>query len=159
MTTPAASAAHELTDLVVKMRGWDHEEVRRAITTRLVQGWPFEHIALVLVRLAITDGTTPGHLTAPRPAKRRRKPQPLVLAAVQPATAELVALAVKMRGDWDEAGLRAALAVCHDEGGWPFAQAVLDTVRLAITVGSEPRDLAAMGRSPYTRRTLADRRG
>jgi len=149
-----STAVDELSALVTAMRGWDDDEIRRVITTRQVTGWPFPHIALVLLRVAVTDGAQLADLGR----KRRRKRKPMSLAAVQPATAQLVALAVKVRDTWDEAELRTALAACHG-AGWPFAQAALEVAHLMAIPASEPRDLEAAARSPYSRRTLGDRRG
>lgn len=154
MTYPAAcSAVDELASLAARMRSWGDDEIRRSIAACQVRGWPFAQTALELVRLAATDGTEPGDLAARAAGKRK----PTSYATVQPATDQLVALAVKMRG-WAEPEVRHALSVCHG-AGWGFGQAALELCRLMVIPDSEPRDLTAAARSPFARRTLGDRRG
>ena len=153
MTSAAArSAADELTALVARMRGWEDDEIRRCIAACQVRGWPFSQTALELIRLAVMDGTEAGDLV--RPAGKRK---PAAYADVQPATDQLVALAAKMR-DWAEPELRYALAVCHG-AGWGFGQTALQLAQLMVIPDSEPRDLTAAAQSPFSRRTLGDRRG
>jgi hypothetical protein len=84
----------------------------------------------------------------------------MTYAAVQSATDELVALALKMRSEdpaWEEGEIRKALAACHG-ASWPFAQAALELVRLTVIPDSEPRDLINAARSPFSHRGRADHR-
>lgn len=66
---------------------------------------------------------------------------------VQPAMAELVALAAATRPDWDAEKLRDALLACH-QAGWPWTRTMRMTVELLCEHESGPRDLLAAARSP-----------
>jgi hypothetical protein len=150
------SATDQLVALVEKMRAWDQDEIRRPIAACQVTGWPFSQVALEMVRLAITDGAEPSELMKPRRV-RVPKGKSQVFAVVVPAMPELVALTTQMREDWDTSAIRYTLAICHGQR-WPFAQAALELVRLAVIPDSEPRDLANAAMSPFSHRTLQDRR-
>ena len=146
------SAADELVNLVCALRDdWDEPEASKALWRCHGLGWSFGQAALELARLAVTEGGQPADLGAARRKGALR-------AVLGNATDQLAALAVKMRDDWTDGDVRRALASCRGSG-WPDAQVTLELVRLAVIPGSEPRDLAAAAQSPFSRRTLGDRRG
>lgn len=68
----------------------------------------------------------------------------------RPATAELVAFALAVRPEWDEARLRAALAAAAGNG-WPFGKTALAVVRLMFTETGSPEDLRLASRPPLAR--------
>lgn len=72
------------------------------------------------------------------------------LRTVRPAMAELVALAVAVRPDWDADRLRDALVACH-QAGWPWTRTMRQTVELLCDESGAPRDLAAAARNPLRR--------
>jgi hypothetical protein len=76
-------------------------------------------------------------------------------AAVRSAAAELVALAVRMREDWDEPEIRHAMVTCQS-AGWRFPEYALELVRLAVIEGSKPSDLAHVRSQGKRKGTRAD---
>jgi hypothetical protein len=73
------------------------------------------------------------------------KPKP-----VQPAQAELLALAAVMRPDWQARDLEGALASAA-ANGWPWPRAFLATARLLADPAAGPRDLLAEIADPLQR--------
>ena len=69
---------------------------------------------------------------------------------IRTAQPELIALAVAVRDDWNEADVQAALMAAHG-AGWSWPHALLELVRLMTTEDAEPRDLVA-ATSVYTPR-------
>lgn len=76
--------------------------------------------------------------------------EPEASPVVKSAMAELVALAVAVRPDWDGERLRDALVACH-QAGWPWARTMRMTVELLCEEESSPRDLTAAARNPLRR--------
>lgn len=73
---------------------------------------------------------------------------------VQPATAELIALSVAVRPDWDADRLHDALLACH-QAGWPWARTLRMTVELLCDENGSPRDLSNAASSPLRRQAPA----
>ena len=70
----SASAALELAALVAAMRDdWDSNEVSRALASAHSAGWSFGQAAIVLIGLAVTEGTEPADLTSGGPGGKARR--------------------------------------------------------------------------------------
>lgn len=69
---------------------------------------------------------------------------------ILPAAAELTALAVAVRRDWDARSVAGALAAAQ-QNGWPWPRALVETARLMADPQASPRDLLDRLRDPLHR--------
>jgi hypothetical protein len=75
--------------------------------------------------------------------------------AINPAGAELIALAVAVRDDWTERDIRAAIAAAQSAGlTWP--QVLVALPRLMADPKARPRELVPDSRSPLAARPRID---
>ncbi|WP_157251094.1 hypothetical protein [Nonomuraea typhae] len=88
-----------------------------------------------------------------RAADRRRSDKPP--ADIHRASAELVALALAVRPDWDEADIRAALAGAHAVGQ-TWEQALVGLARLMVDGRAVPRELVPNARDPLALRRIPE---
>lgn len=76
-------------------------------------------------------------------------------AVVNPAGAELIALALAVRDDWHDRDVRAAIAAAQSAGlTWP--QVLVALPRLMADPKARPRELVPDSRSPLARRPRID---
>jgi hypothetical protein len=77
-----------------------------------------------------------------------------VTPAVHSAVAELTALALAARPDWDEQAVRGAILAAHTVG-WDWTRTLVEMAKLIADPDAEPRHLRDEVRDPLKRRTTS----